>query len=185
MEHRFESQGNIELLSRPWVTVFASRQAPQNLAGPAEELADGLERAGIAVAGGWQSPLEKRFFKKYTIGGRGAVVWARAAALDEQTAERIPAAYRMDNAYLILAPDHCPSRPTPGSINRRDAILLRYTAFVLFLYIKPGGRLEALAARLMEKKFPLFIADHAINRPWVEQGLLPLSADDPGAQLIH
>ncbi|RMH62487.1 MAG: hypothetical protein D6677_09610 [Calditrichaeota bacterium] len=179
MEHTFHSMGNIELLSSRPVVVFASRQTPTELTALTDDLARALSQKGLTVMSGWQSPLEKRFLKVFLKGGQGAVIWVRASSLEPRMRRYVPEVWWRRDACLMMAPEGASARPTDKDINHRDALILEHATSVLFLSITAGGRLERLGAGLLQKKFPLFIVRHPHNRPWMEQGMLPVLPDEP------
>ncbi len=180
MPQTFHTRGNIELLSQNFVAVYGSRQASEALKDDVALLARTMARAGMTVAGGWQSSLEKHFLQTFMDSGRGYVI-SYAARMLEDAPLRSGLDVMMDSGRLLqVAPDVAQSRATLKTVARRDALMLEQCHAVLFLFIAPEGRLAELFGYLIEHRFPLFVLHHPLNGPWLRQGALPVAADDIG-----
>ncbi len=178
MPQTFHTRGNIELLSQNFVAVYGSRQAPTAVHDDAGSLARAMARAGMTVAGGWQSPLEKYFLRAFADCDTGYVIRYTARPLDSAVPKGAPEAMMDGRRLLQVAPDVLPERPTRKSVARRDALMLEQCHAILFLYIAPGGHLAELFDYLTGLRYPLFVLEHALNRPWMHQGALAVPADD-------
>ncbi len=178
MPQTFHTRGNIELLSQNFVAVYGSRQAPPVMNDDTRLLAETMARKEMTVAGGWQSSLEKHFLRAFTKTGRGFVLSYAAKPLDAVLPKHGLRGMMERGRLLQVAPDVSLGRATRKTVALRDALMLDQCHAVLFLFIAPGGRLAELFDYLAGRRFPLFVLEHHLNGAWLQQGALPVPADD-------
>ncbi len=157
----FETKGNVEILSQKKIAIFASRATPQEIFQPALSLFNRLTKEEIAIASGWQAPLEKYLFKK----GVGLQIRANIIKYLPRDLNCYQPTYTEqvlldENKLLFVAPETDIRRANKKWINQRDALLFSQIKRVLFLCIIPGGRLETYYNQLAHHDYQVFLLDH-------------------------
>lgn len=141
--------GPTEPLRRPLLALFCSVDAPADAVLPALDCARALRDAGVEVAGGFHSPLERQCLA-LLLRGTAAVVVAPARAIPGM---RVPAAWAAPLAEgRLLVISGAPSgrrRATAAACMARNRLVAALAERVLVLHATPGGRLHRLAAEAL------------------------------------
>lgn len=172
----FETRGNVEILSQKKIAIFASRATPQEFYPRALTLFNRLAQQDVAIASGWQAPLEKFLFKK----GVGLQIRANIIKYLPRDLNCYQLSYTEqvlldENKLLLVAPDTDVRRPEKKWINRRDALLFSQIKHVLFLYIVPGGRLESYFNQLLNRDYHVYLPEDAQNSFLNASGVIKLN----------
>jgi len=175
----FETRGNMEIFSQKKLALFASRQAPQQVWSAVEAVFKTLLELPLSLAGGWQAPLERHLLNLPQVGaGKANFIFYLARNLNEyESGGNIRRLLEADK-LLFIAPETTQKRPSRRLIDRRDKLLFSQINRILFLYIHPGGRLEAYFNLLLQKKYHLYVLDHPANAAFQTEGVVGLNTDN-------
>jgi hypothetical protein len=173
----FESLGNIELLSQSTLSVFASKNTPQEIYPSAEDLFLSLCRLPLSLSSGWQAPLEKKLLNLTYPEMTANILYYSAKDLSKTGQDRKLKALNMFGKLLLISAESRSDRPTRNDVDKRDTLLFQQTEKVLFLYIESGGRLERYYNQFIEKNFPVYILDHELNRSFISPASIAVHPD--------
>ncbi|GEM_PF-2467158 len=177
--HVFQTLGNVEILSQRKVALFASRHTPPEVYPAAEELFRALCALNIALAGGWQAPLEKRLWKLFDYKTcKANLMYYLARDLNGYTPDRRAEALLDRNRLLFVAPSIRTSRPSRKEIQLRDTLVFSQVKKVVFLYVHPTGRLASYLRQASRMKHDFYLLDHPVNQQQLREDTVAIAADD-------
>ena len=167
---KFKTRGNLHLLEEPLTAFFCSARCPGDLILKTYDLARSMRDAGVAVIGGFQTPMEKEFLR-LLLRGNQPVVICPARSVENM---RIPAEWRPgleEGSLLVLSPfpPH-QRRPTVDTAERRNDLVAHLARQVFIAHAAPGGRMEAFARRLATTGKPLLTLDSPANASLIAVG---------------
>lgn len=177
----FETLGNVELLSQNRVAVFASKSTPREMYPAAEQLIDSIIPLPLALAGGWQAPLEKELLKKITLAKANAnIIHYLAKNINTIQPDTVQQRLIKENRLLLISPGINEARPSAKQINRRDELLFSQINKIIFIYISNGGRLQEYFERLIASSYQVFLFDHPLNKNFFNKDVVLLNPDNCG-----
>ncbi|MXZ91527.1 MAG: DNA-binding protein [Chloroflexi bacterium] len=180
MEHipKFKSRGNLQLLEEPLTAFFCSSQCPGDLVLKTYDLARSMRDAGVAVIGGFQTPMEKECLR-LLLRGNQPVVICPARSIDNM---RVPRDWRgrmEDGKILVLSPfPETVRRPTVESAIQRNELVASLATQVFIAHASPGSKTESIARKLAAAGKSLLTLDTPANANLVGMGALGVR---PGA----
>lgn len=164
---KFESKGNIELLSQRNVALFASVKTPKEIYYEAQLLVEKMVERNFCLAGGWQAPLEKEILNDQLKKGKANIIFYTAKDIKYIKMKEPLQPMLEKEKLLILSPESKKKRVSKADIDLRDMLILDQIKHILFLYIDPGGRLETYYNYLVHNKISFSVLDHDCNRRWL------------------
>jgi len=178
MSQTFETLGNVELLSQNALALFASRHTPQPIIPEAQKLFTALTRLPLALAGGWQAPLEKKLLRSIDPAAAANYLYYLAKDINTFQPDRVQQRLLNQRKLLILSPGIHAPRPSAKEISRRDTLLFAQVRKILFFYIAPSGRLEKYFNYLLEQAFQVFLLKHPLNAHLFNSDLVLLNSEN-------
>lgn len=162
--------------SQPLLALFCSRACPGSVILRAYDLAVALREAGVAVIGGFQTPMEREMLT-VLLRGQQPVVLIDARG----PRKRIPQEWRtaIDSGRLrVVSPFEGVSRPTRRTSAERNQLVLQAASVVLIAHASPGGGTEALADDVVARGLPLLTidTDDDANANLRARGAVPITA---------
>ncbi len=166
--------GNLDLLNRRKLAVLCSVKCPGGVILQSYDLMQRLRQAGLAVVGGFQSPMEREWLA-VLLRGPEPVVVCPARSIDGM---RMPAEYReplRDGRLLLLScfPEG-PDRPTVEMAVARNRFVAALADEVLVAHAAPGGKTEQFCLELLARGRPLYTLEGDANAGLVEAGAIPI-----------
>ena len=172
--------GNPALLSQPLTALFCSARCPGGLILQTYDLARELRDAGVAIIGGFQTPMERECLRLLLRGTQPLVICPARGI----TGMRIPAPYRqaLAGGRLLIASAFPPwaRRATADLATRRNEFVRSRAAQVIVAHAAPEGRTEALARQVVAAGQPLFTLDSPANANLLALGARPIAPDSLG-----
>jgi len=168
--------GNAALLGVPHLALFGSSRTPADLVLRALDLARALRGAGIPVAAGFQTPLERELLT-FLLRGRQPVTICPARGIEGM---RLPKEWRpalAEGRVLIVSP-FPPKRRRPSFrlAGVRNRVVASLAERLLILHARPGSRVFRVAAAALEWGKPVYCLDHPRNSDLVLLGATPVDA---------
>jgi len=159
---RLACRGSIDALRPPLLGLICSVQCPGSIILKAYDAARALRDAGVAVAGGFHSPMEMECLALLLRGAQPVVV-CPAKNIEHM---RIPRAWRQpleEGRLLLLSPfPKTMRRTTKQSAVSRNRLVAALASHVLIVHASPNGKTEQLCQEALSWRKPVFtIADHA------------------------
>jgi hypothetical protein len=162
--------GDRAILRRKCLGLICSVQCPGSVVIKTFDAIRELRDAGIPVAGGFHSPMEKECLE-FLLRGQQPVIVMLAKRLGRP---RLPEPWRMAidaGRLLILAPfGDDVRRTTKAHAQTRNEFIVAHAAAVLIPHASPGGKAEAIARTVLERGQPLFTFDDAENNGLLQRG---------------
>jgi hypothetical protein len=167
------SIGDREILKRKYLGLICSVQCPGSMVIKTFEAIRELRDAGIVIAGGFHSPMEKECLE-FLLRGDQPVIVMLAKGLCRL---RLPEPWRrgIDAGRLLILSIHGDEvrRTTRAYAQARNEFIVAHAAAVLVPHASPGGMAEAIAqAVLLERSKPLFTFDQEENRGLLQWGAI-------------
>jgi predicted Rossmann fold nucleotide-binding protein DprA/Smf involved in DNA uptake len=177
--------GNIQLLRGAQLALFCSIRCPGQPILLTYEIIRALRDAGIAVIGGFHSPMEKECLA-LLLRGTQPVVICPARGLDGM---RIPKSWQKplaDGRLLVVSALETRSRRTTAeTAERRNQFVAALASRVLVPHAGSGSKTEQLCRQLLRSGKTVWTLDHADNTEPVALGARVIRAEDvhelPGA----
>lgn len=164
------SLGDPGILNRQKMALFCSVKCPGEPIVQAYDLARALRDASVTVIGGFQSPIEKDCLD-LLLRGTQPVIICPARGIQGM---RLPAIWKKairQRRLLLLSPfDERFRRPTVKLTEQRNEFVASIADQVLFAYANPGGKLEALARKLVTLSKPVLTLNSKENANLVALG---------------
>lgn len=136
--------GDLALLGRELLGLFCSTRCPGEVILQAYDAARALRDGGVAVIGGFHTPMEQECLD-LLLRGTQPVVWCPARGLPNP--RRLPEPKRVGLAegrlLIFSAFSGQEKRMTAELAERRNDLVARLAHRILFLYGPPGSRTEA------------------------------------------
>jgi predicted Rossmann fold nucleotide-binding protein DprA/Smf involved in DNA uptake len=137
-----------------------------------------LRDAGIVVAGGFHSPMEKECLD-FLLRGKQPVIICPAKGLGRP---RIPAPWHdaIDAGRLLIVSPFDPARKrtTKEQAQTRNEFVAKLAAAVLVPHASPGGKAEAVARQVLKCGKPLFTFDDDANGGLLKLGIRAYCIDE-------
>ncbi len=180
----FQTLGNVELLSQKKIAVFASKNSPNDLVQIVNEISEKLFKMPIALAGGWQSPLEKSVYQKFNIKCTPNIIHYIAKNINLFKPTEKQQNLIDQNKLLIISPELKENRASASAVDKRDRLIFSQNKNIFFLYIEPGGRLEKYFKELSQLNYQLYILDHPLNESYFYDDIIRINEDSVESLLL-
>lgn len=180
----FQTLGNVELLSQKKVAVFASKSAPDTLVPIVNKLAARLFQLPLALAGGWQSLLEKSVYQKFNVNCRTNIIHYVARDINQFKPTDKQQELIAQNKLLVIAPELKEIRASALGVDKRDRLIFSQNKKIIFLYIEPKGRLEKYFRDLSQLNFQLYILDDPANESYFYEDVIRINEDSVDSLLL-
>ena len=167
---KVKSKGNLSLLDEQLIAMFCSNRCPGDLILKTYDLARAIRDAGVAVIGGFRTPMERECLR-LLLRGEQPVVVCPARGIANM---RIPRDWRPaldDGRLLVLSPfPSTARRPTVELAGQRNDFVADLAQQVFIAHAAPGSKTEVFARKLAATGMPLLTLDSPANENIVEMG---------------
>jgi len=170
--------GNLESLKQKKLAIFCSVKCPGKLILQTHDLTRELTQAGVAVIGGFHSPVEKECLR-ILLRGSQPVIICPARSLKKM---RILKEWKkpLDEGRLLFL------SPFPDNRYRGDTEMAVYrNRFVAALadrifisYAEPSGKTENFCREILAWRKPVYTLSHASNENLITLGARPLTSGE-------
>lgn len=134
-----------------------------------------LARHGSTLAGGWQSPVEKRLLKAVTGVENSKIIYCLAKGIKNFHPPKYLSALERDNRLLVLSQFKNGKRITRELAIRRDQWMKGFMEKYLFCYADPGGNLKSLLENRLQEQKQVYILHHPQNTVYEDHGAIPVN----------
>lgn len=169
-----DALGDLDLLQRRALALFASVRCPGRFILRAHDLAQELWRASIPTIGGFHSPVEREALT-ILLRGEQPIIVCPARSLARM---RIPKEYRAPleaGRMLLLSPlDERTRRATAQTAQRRNRLVAALAEWVFVAYAASGGKTEAFCEEILEWGKPLYTFEG--NKNLIQMGVRGITA---------
>ncbi len=166
--------GNLDLLRQPALALFCSVRCPGRLILETYDLAQALRDAGVAVVGGFHSPMEQEC-QRLLLRGRQPIVICPARSIERL---RPPEEWRTaleEGRLLVLSPfEPRLRRATAELAFQRNRLVAALAERVFVAYAAPGSKTEGFARDVAGSGKTLLTLDAPENAALVALGARPI-----------
>ena len=170
--------GNREILSRSVMGLICSKQCPGSIVIKTFDAIREIRDAGIVVAGGFHSPMERECLD-FLLRGEQPVIACLARSL---TRFRLPRSWRpaFDAGRLLILSTFAASVPraTKDHAQTRNEFVATLAACILIPHASPGGKAEALVSTIRNGGKLFFALEDSDNQPLFTLGARHYKLDD-------
>jgi predicted Rossmann fold nucleotide-binding protein DprA/Smf involved in DNA uptake len=169
--------GHQDLLRRKCLGLICSVQCPGSVVIKTFDAIRELRDAGIVVAGGFHSPMEKECLE-FLLRGEQPVIVVLAKSLGRPNLAGDWRAAIDAGRLLILSPfaDHI-RRTTLANAHTRNEFIADLAVGVLIPHASPGGKAEMLARAILQRGKTLYTFDDEENLGLLRLGGQPFDAE--------
>ena len=164
------TRGDRAILERPLLALFCSIRCPGDIILKAFDTARALRDGGVAVVGGFHSPMEKECLDILLRGSQPVVVCVSR----DLAKMRVPEKWRkpLAEGRLLLVSQEAGKirRLTAELAERRNRFITALADRVLVAYAEPGGKTERLCRELLAEGKPVFVLPSEANGHLVAMG---------------
>ena len=167
------AMGSVEILRRNRLGLICSIRCPGSIVIKTFDAIRELRDAGIVVAGGFHSPMEKECLD-FLLRGEQPVIVCPAKGLARP---RLPASWRaaIDSGRLLLLSlfSNTVIRTTQAQAETRNQFIAALSHAVLIPHASPGGKAESVARHILARGQPLSTIEDEENAGLLKLGALP------------
>ncbi|MFN4261778.1 MAG: DNA-processing protein DprA [Gemmataceae bacterium] len=169
--------GDQAILRRKCLGLICSVQCPGSVVIKTFDAIRELRDAGVVVAGGFHSPMEKECLE-FLLRGEQPVIVVLAKGLGRPLLPELWRTAIDARRLLILSPfDGTVGRTTKATAQKRNEFIAAHAAAVLIPHASLGGKAEATARTILECGKPLFTFDDEENQDLLRLGGRPFDGD--------
>jgi len=165
--------GEVGILLHQTVGLICSIKCPGAIIIKTYDAIREIRDEGLTVVGGFHSPMEKECLA-ILLRGKQPTIICPARSLDGM---RIPKEWQkpIDDGRLLIASPFAASRrrATADLAVVRNNFVAALASFVLIAHASPGGKVMALATRLVNQGKPIFTISDPENASLLELGAKP------------
>ena len=170
--------GRREVLCEHILGLICSVRCPGSIVIQTFDAIRELRDAGLVVAGGFHSPMEKECLD-FLLRGEQPVIVCPAKGL---ALPRLPTTWRAAidaGRVLLLSPfGDTVTRTTQAQAETRNEFIAALAHAVLIPHASPGGKAEVIARHVLERGQPLFTFDDEANAGLLKLGARPYNIDE-------
>ncbi|HDH87246.1 MAG TPA: hypothetical protein ENF36_04260 [Desulfobacteraceae bacterium] len=141
-------------------------------------MARSLRDAGVAVIGGFHSPIEKDCFD-LLLRGIQPIIICPARSIEHM---RIRTEYRQsldEGKLLFLSPfNQSQRRPTLKTSHYRNLFVAALSARVFVAHAGHGSKTEAFCREILSWEKPVYTFENDYNKTLIEMGVQPVNMDN-------
>jgi predicted Rossmann fold nucleotide-binding protein DprA/Smf involved in DNA uptake len=173
--------GNRELLKNRMLALFCSIKCPGSVILKTYDLAKALRDAGVAVLGGFHTPMEKECLALLLRGTQPIVVCPARGLERIRPTAAVTDGIRAGRVLLVsmFGPRH--RRATAELAEQRNRLVVALAGMTLVSHAAPGGKTESLCREIVAMRKPLFTVDAPENANLLTLGAKVLALQDVSA----
>jgi predicted Rossmann fold nucleotide-binding protein DprA/Smf involved in DNA uptake len=169
--------GSPEILRPKRLGLICSVRCPGSIVIKTFDAVRQLRDAGVVVAGGFHSPMEKECLD-FLLRGRQPVIVCPPKGLARP---RLPREWRAAvdaGRLLVLSPfDLAVTRTTGAQAQARNEFVAALSHAVLIPHASPGGKAEAVGQQVLDRCQPLLTFEDEENTELLHRGAQPYHID--------
>lgn len=170
--------GQFAVVARPLLALFCSIRCPGEVIPSAYDLVSALRDAGVAIVGGFHSPVEHECLRLLLRGTQPLVI-SPARSLAGMVVPPDWRAPLVAGRLALVAPFGATAHRTTGDAAiRRNAFVARLASRLLVLHASPGGHTEALCRTALAAGKPVYTLASEHNAHLLTLGARPITRQD-------
>lgn len=169
--------GNLEILSAQRLALFCSVKCPGKLILETYDLVQQLKQEGVAVVGGFHSPMERECLE-ILLRGTAPVVVCPARSIVKMRVRPELREPLENGRLLFLSPfDDKQRRATQENAMARNRFVSALADAVFIAYAAPGGKTEQFCREVLAWGKRLYVFDSPENAHLITIGVTPVAPD--------
>jgi len=170
--------GNPDILNHKLEALFCSVKCPGTLILHTYDMAQILRETGLAVIGGFHSPMEKECLT-ILLRGKQPVIVCPARGIEGM---RVKAEFKKpfdDGRLLILSPfKENQRRPTIKATRYRDLFAAALSHIIFVAHAEPSSKTEELCRQILSWQKPLYTFESDYNKNIIDMGAQPVRPEN-------
>lgn len=163
------------------LALFCSIKCPGNIILQIYDLALHLQQTGVAVVGGFHSPVERECLN-ILLRGAQPIIICPARSIEGM---RVPNTWRLpmnDGRLLILSPFDQKHRRITGALGeKRNEFVAAIADQIFVTHATSGGKTEQFCQKVISWDKPFLTFDCKENRNLINMGARPVEKEDIGS----
>lgn len=172
---RLAYRGELSILRRRKLALFCSIRCPGSIILESYDVARQLRTAGLALIGGFHTPMEKECLD-FLMRGNEPVIVCPARGIELM---RVPPQWRRAisaHRMLLLSPFRATQRrATQATADARNRLVAALADQLLIIHAAPGGKTEQLCRDMIARGKTIAVLDRDANRHLIEAGATPIA----------
>ena len=170
--------GNLDILKRPLMGFLCSVKCPGDLILRTYDLARSLRDSGIAVIGGFHSPIEKDCLD-LLIKGTQPIILCPARSIENMLVKKIFRQPLDEGRLLFLSSfERKIKRQTGQTSQLRNQFVANMANAVFVAHAEADGKIEEMSDEILSLNKPLYTFESAYNKILIEMGAQPINMDN-------
>lgn len=164
--------GPLSFLANDPVVIYSARDIPVAAVPECEQLISELARAGVVLAGGWQSPLEKRLFTRAAQITSSRLIHVLARQMDSYRPDEVATRLIAQGRLLLVAPELPNRRISRTGVAERDRLIRNFVQKYLFCFLDPQGYTSDLIQQALDQNKEVLVLEHPRNAGFIDQEVI-------------
>lgn len=164
-----DSQGNAVLLELPKTAFLCSRRCPAQVVLKSYDWAIEKRNTKTCVLSGNHSQIEKDVLH-YLLKGEQPIIVALARGLKKRLEPELAEALAKNRLLIITPFSARVTRVTQETANKRNELMAELADEIFVAYAQPGGNVERLVCRWLQKGKKVCTFDVEENKALIEAG---------------
>ena len=153
------SLGNTDILDHKLLALFCSNRCPGSVIIKMQDLAKKWRKAGVAVASGFHSPLEREVLRVLLRGSQPVVI-CPARSIENMRIRQEFKGPLSDGRLLFLSPFESTQRRISAETSlARNRFVAALADAIFVAYAEPGSKTEQLCREIVSLGKPLYTLD--------------------------
>lgn len=170
--------GNLDIFKRPLLGFFCSVKCPGDIILRTYDLARILRDAGIAVIGGFHSPIEKDCLD-LLIKGTQPIILCPARSIENMLIKKIFRQPLDEGRLLFLSPfEKKIKRQTSQTSQLRNQFVAIMAKAVFVAHAEADGKIEEMSDEILSLNKHLYTFESDYNKTLIEMGARPVNMEN-------
>ncbi|MDY6974001.1 MAG: DNA-processing protein DprA [Thermodesulfobacteriota bacterium] len=175
---RIWALGDLKILEKPLLGFFCSIKCPGDIILSSYDLARVLRDSGVAVIGGFHSPIEKDCLDLLHRGTQPIVV-CPARGIENMRMRKEYEKSLDQGKLLFLSPfNKDQHRPTVKTSTDRNLLVAALSAVVFVAHAGPDSRTEDFCQEILSWKKPIYTFESGYNENLIKMGIQSMDIEN-------
>lgn len=171
---RVNGLGNLGILEGKPLGFFCSQKCPGDLILKTYDLAQTFRHAGVALIGGFHSPMERECLRILLRGTQPVIICPARSIKNMRIASEHKQALKEGRLLFVSPFQENQRRISVKTSQFRNLFVAALSEKVFVAHAEPGGKIEDLCRDILSWKKPIYTFDSDHNKNLIEMGVQPI-----------